>query len=62
MHDGQKAFIIKIINRTWWKLYDIHAELAHLKFENVTGGQNVYSRRRDLMKITFGQSTVFIIG
>jgi hypothetical protein len=50
IYDGQKAFVIKIINRTWWRLYDIQAELAHLKFENVTGGQNVYSKPLDLKK------------
>jgi hypothetical protein len=49
-HDGAKVFIIKMVNRTWWKLYDIHAELAHVKFENATGGQNVYSQRLNLLK------------
>ncbi len=49
-YDGRKVFVVKIINRCWWKLYDIHAELAHVSFENVTGGQNVYSKPLSLLK------------
>lgn len=49
IYDERKVFVIKIINRSWWKLYDVHAELAHIRFENVTGGQNVYSRRLKLL-------------
>src|ERR1700754_1155545 len=50
IHEGRKVFIIKMVNRTWWKLYDIHAELAHVRFENATGGQNVYSKSLTLLK------------
>lgn len=49
-HDGRKVYVVKIVNRTWWRLYDIHAEFAHLKFENVTGGQNVYSKPLTMLK------------
>ena len=47
--DGKKVFIIKIINNSWWKLYDIHTELTHLRLENVTGGQNVRSKHLALL-------------
>lgn len=41
---------MKIVNRSWWRLYDIHAEFAHIKFENATGGQNVFYKRLRLLK------------
>jgi hypothetical protein len=47
--NGEKAFIVKIINQSWWKLYDIHAEFAHIKFRNATGGQNIYYTRLRLL-------------
>jgi len=47
--DGKKAFIIKIINKSWWRLYDLHAEFAHIKLRNATGGQNVYLTRLKLL-------------
>jgi hypothetical protein len=48
--EGNKAFVIKVVNRGWWRLYDIHAEFAHLTFENATGGQNLYFKRLSLVK------------
>ena len=35
--DGRTAFVIKIVNPSWWRLYDIHAELVHIKLENASG-------------------------
>ena len=49
-YDGEKVFVVKIVNRSWWKLYDIHTEFAHVKYENVTGGQNIYSTSLYLLK------------
>jgi hypothetical protein len=39
VYEGRKVFVIKIVNPSWWQLYDVHTELVHIKFENVTGGQ-----------------------
>ena len=50
IYDEKKAFVVKIINRSWWKVYDIHAELVYLKFENVTGGQNLSLKHLTLTK------------
>lgn len=47
--DGRTAFVIKIVNPSWWRLYDIHAELVHIKLENASGGQNVHLKRMRLV-------------
>lgn len=48
--DGKKCYIIKVINRTWGRIYDLHAQLVHITLENVNGGQNVVAKKLTLLK------------
>ncbi len=48
--DGKPVYLIKVINKTWGRIYDVHAQVVHIKFENVNGGQNVYSKPLTLLK------------
>ncbi len=48
--DGKIVYLVKVINRTRGRIYDIHAQIVHIKLETVSGGQNIFATPLTLLK------------